>query len=359
MPDGPEREKLINEIVYRCGNNEIRCEDGAYVVLEKHRYEMARGKFHFLYVTIALDQYGDNYEAKIGVLNEAIKALKTQDLEFDRYHGSFLVRTKRDKAVVIKDLKKRIAEIERLKADEGMPRKRKHSEPAQRQVGPMEIVSRPGLSQEEAVVDLEAGMCFGNSEWAKARELWDSIGDRENAAAALMRSGGEDIDASLRAVCDVVEQYPDTRQATLAGYRKAELYLRAGRTVEFAKEMEKFVAEHPGDECAGTGLGELAMQARKDGRPEDAIRYYEQCERWYREHKNAVNPMVIGELSGLYMENGETEKADKLIADVLEGLKSETLVLPNNESDVERATTIQQLEMFREGIKTRAGQNRR
>jgi len=204
----------------------------------------------------------------------------------------------------------------------------------------------------------EAKEALYSRQYSKAVELWESIGDKENAAAALMVSGVADIEASFRAADEVVRKYPGTRQAALAGYRKAMLYKEAGRMPDFTKEMVKFVSEHPDLDCAGLGLAEMALQAQADKRVADTIQYGEQCDRWYREHRSTVSMMMLGVLADAYVKQGEWERADTLLSESLQAVKEERLHLAEADDELETATAVQRLEHFREELKMRAGQKR-
>lgn len=366
MPAGPEREKLIKSLRDECFNHDICGEDGAYLCLEMYKAEMERGNFHFLYIDMALDQYSNcahDYDAQIELLNDVIATLEHRNFQVGTYERLKL-KSNRDIEAAIRDLRKRIAQVEEEKmrseefANTGSYPERPVSAEKREEVEPGTILLMPGLSEAQMAVHEEAKEALYSRQYSKAVELWESIGDKENAAAALMVSGVADIEASFRAADEVVRKYPGTRQAALAGYRKAMLYKEAGRMPDFTKEMVKFVSEHPDLDCAGLGLAEMALQAQADKRVADTIQYGEQCDRWYREHRSTVSMMMLGVLADAYVKQGEWERADTLLSESLQAVKEERLHLAEADDELETATAVQRLEHFREELKMRAGQKR-
>lgn len=340
----PDREKVIDSILEECFSGPISDEDAIYIFLEKHKYELSRGKFHWLYIDRAITRYEWNaaYDLAIQNLDEAIHMVESEDLDFDCYR-ELLMDTPKAKAAVIQDLRKRRSELERRKA--GEPPSPLAPFRTDENVMPGNKILRSGLSPEAKEQEEEAKAAVLAGDYDTAIRRYESMGDRENAAALMLRKSRRvGFEAGLQAVDEVIAKYPGTVQAALAEYRRAELYREANRPDDAVQTLKKFVREQPNSSMRAVALHDLGIFAKEEGSIEDAIGYFEQCLEHQREKEKTVAPSVVQMLSMLYEERGEHDKTDKLLSDTILALEGGTLAASDDGSSLHRMQMIQQLQ---------------
>jgi len=342
-PNDPNREKIIDSIIDPCISGPIANGDAAYVLLEKHKYEVSRGKFYWLYISRASWKYELNgdLDKAIGCLQEGIRALQTEDYHFDGY-GTISVNTPEAKNAVIEDLQKRIRKLEQERAESrpaaNVPRLVDvNIMPGQR------IAREPANAAQKAQQDeVTAAVIRGDND--AAIKIYESMGDRENAASLLLNTSRDvGLEAGLRVVDEVERRYPGTVQAGLAEFRRAELYHEAGQEEDYTRTLKEYISKYPESPMYDDALRRLAGSMQIKGQNDEAIGYYEQLlDHLRRSDKVAFLPGITS-LAALYEERGNYDKTDKLLTETIAAVESGELSPPEGQSGLQRVGAVQAL----------------
>lgn len=345
-PTDPKREELLYSIADECIVGHITGDDATYVLNEALSDGMSHGKFEWPYLNSLVRRYLDDsrYDDAICCLRDAIRIVETRDLDFGRYESVF-IDTEEDKEAVIADLMDRIRELEAKKEGvfappSGSMLQRSNAYP---EVG--RIVTRMGLSpqQQSEAGKAEAAVKAGHID--AAVELYVSLGDTENAAAALAGKA-QDLEGEdrSRVESEIVRMFPETEQADLVEFSKAKGLKAEGQQDEYVRALEAYVANHPKGLKVSEAFVELAWTSLDSGSKDEGIAYLEQYLAIQIGEKHFYCGELILQLVLLYEEQGTYSKTDKLIADLIAGFDSGQLHSGAGDTKLARLGVIQSLQ---------------
>lgn len=341
LPEGSERNRLIEELAKLAEDDKFNREDAVYILLERHKLGMARGKFNL--DDISLIRRHSNRTASIAFLTECINTLKTKDYDFGTYsyyrdpHDfrscEIEVNTTEAKEAVIEDLESQIRQLD------GSDTGRKEESA----MSLKEILQR----MKKALSSTLADQAWERKNYKLAEKIYNYFGDRESAAGACwgqnvgkIQSDGKllrPVDEIVHGLDVVIEKYPETQKADDAAYQKIFIFAMEGDIEKTKQALEAYTAKYPDhrfqQNIGRMGLG-FAFNAKK--LYDESIKQFEAIIADERKH-DSLDIDHVQYLCTMYMKCINNDKAKEFIAELITALERGEIKTGTTKLDIVKA----------------------